>query len=530
MTNSSDLASAARADEITAFRSIVHGGGVFFVGTMSATMLSFVASAIAVRIVSPEEFGLVSLSMVIAQFTGFVSVMGMNLGIVRLIAQAKAKNDGDELRQLYSSAIVIGSCGSLVCTALLFLGTDALAQLFNKPALAPILAALAFIIPPFAAITLLVAMYRGLGISRTKLIFDDLIPNSLRAIGLIIVALSGWTLSGVVGAYLTAIWAAAFIFVAYTVRSVFAIHGMAFSAPTSKQLLLVSLPLMGPAMLESLIAWGGTFVLGALGTEQQVAFFAVGLRLSVVLTIPLVCLNFIYLPVAAGLLKEGSIERAENMYCAMCKWTAISVFPMVAYITIEAETLTAFLFGEPYRQSGAVLRVLCLAITAGALSGPNQMTLVAAGSSRLVLYGSLIGVATVFVFSGILVPYFAEMGAAFAVGLAYVFRNLFSSVAVHRHLGINLLRADLWKIYLVTPVAMAAYSYCLMLLPVHPVVHHGLLILGLATVSLLVPFFTRSMGPLEMELITTVEGRLTGNSRLSAWLAGHCRASQRYER
>ena len=78
---------------MTYLKAIAKGTGLVFIGTVLGTLLGLILRVIVVRYITPSEFGLLSLGLVIVNILITISCLGFRNGVPRYISYALGQKD-----------------------------------------------------------------------------------------------------------------------------------------------------------------------------------------------------------------------------------------------------------------------------------------------------------------------------------------------------------------------------------------------------------------------------------------------------
>ena len=152
MTSSTDTGRANAGSP--APRRLLRGSVVTLVGKISYAGLSYVGLAMATRMLGPDQFVLFALGLTTVILLQTVANMGVDNTLLRLIP-ARLATAPEQALPAMRSAWQLVLLGSGLCGGLLVLFREPVAAALGQPAVAPILAALAFSIPCAAALSVL---------------------------------------------------------------------------------------------------------------------------------------------------------------------------------------------------------------------------------------------------------------------------------------------------------------------------------------------------------------------------------------
>jgi O-antigen/teichoic acid export membrane protein len=179
-----------------------------------------------------------------------------------------------------------------------------------------------------------------------------------------------------------------------------------------------------------------TLVLGSLVAAESVAVFAVANRIANVFITVVGAIGNAASPRFALLSDAGDRKPLGKVVSHMGLLSAaVCLPPALLLIAFPSEAMG--LFGAGYRSSGAVLRVLILGDLVFVAFACCTELLAMAGQGKLLRRLNFVLLAACGVFSGVLIPLFGAMGAAWAMALTMSLNGLLVGFGVWRRLKLN---------------------------------------------------------------------------------------------
>ncbi len=463
-------------------------------GQIVALACQFLTGIIVVRIITPEQFGLLSLALTLAGMFVVVTNFGMGLGLPRTIAQQGASEETNGLvGHTITSALFFSAFLGVTCTLAVFLGADKLADLFDKNGLADVLRLICLTIPPLAVINVLAGIFRGLEETRPTVIFTNISLNVIKIFFIGIVLLAGLEFKGVIAANVLTAWITFFLFTNYAFRNLHNRFNFSLASKNLKELVQFSFPLLGVQLLSQLVTWLTILLLSYFHSAQEVGLFAAPMRLVVLLSMPLQAVAYLYLPIATRTIAQQGETNLVGLYCIVTKWIGILTLPMALLMIVDANFIVPALFGPKYVSSAPILVILAFGYSIHSLLGPNGMTLIALGRKNSVLAGSAIAGLTATLSGLYLIPRWGALAGAAAVCGGLVMSNFYLSFCLYKASGIHT-----WHIKTLRPVFFIFFLAGALYWATHffekmPITLHLFVYTVFVTLSLLSPLLTRSI-------------------------------------
>ncbi len=209
----------------------------------------------------------------------------------------------------------------------------------------------------------------------------------------------------------------------------------------------------------------------------EVAFYRVVLPLAALNNVVMNAFSWLYVPSASRLVAREDHSGIDHLYWRTAAWISVLTFPVFAITFCFAGTLTTYLYGERYAQSGAVLALLALASYSNVALGFNGVTLKVLGKIRYVLTSNLSSALIKIVLCLLLIPRFGALGAAASVVVGMVAYNILMQWGLHRVAHVRMLGRE----YL--PLAVLILVSIFSLFSLREVVSHNIYLAILLTAT-----------------------------------------------
>ena len=500
------------------FHKIASGGFLFFLGTLSATGLQFVAGIVVIRAMAPSEFGLIILANTLVTVFVILSTIGLGTGLPKLIPKYRSHLDPALSNQLTATAITLVVISSIALTLLLYFTSSPINSLFSKPGLGTALRCFSLMIFPMALISIFTAVFRGNELTLPKVIFQDVGLNGLRLIVFSIILLMGLNHFAVIWGYVATAWVVFFAYLIYVVKQKRLLRAFPLNRPMTAELLKTSLPLMGAVLIDNLMGWAGILSLGWFSSYGEVGRYVAPHRLAATLNIPLMALAFIYLPVATQVFLSSALKGLRDLYAVSCKWLFVLSCPFLCIFLLDAEFIMVLLFGAEYRDAAMVLRLLSAGYISVIATGPNNMTLVSLGKYNVVLVSNILACLTAMVLFFFLIPGYGAVGAAAGIAAARFVSSVFSSAILFRRTGIHPFTGAYARILGVFLPGCGIFFLFFQYFATGQAVLHISGFLFIVPAMFIAIFLNRGITKPDITFIRDVEKRISGSSRLSDWL------------
>ena len=343
---------------------------------MITQMITLGIGILLMRLIEPEEFGLLGM---VAVFTGFMNVIA-NFGLTTSLIQKKEVDELDKSTVFYVN-LAIG----VFLTMLLFFGSTYIAKFYNTPELIPIAKYLSILFTTQAFGMIPSAMLRREMNFRLMFfmnLFSSVIASSL-AIYLALHDFGVWTL---VYQQLTASILTTLILL-YIIRWY---PKLIFSYNRLKQHMGFSLPLIGS---KSLNYWGrnaDNLLIGKFLGSDALGIYS---KAYALMMLPLTKISSVISSVmlSSFSLIQDDKERIKTIYLKISRVIAFITFPMMGILFVVAKPLVSFAFGDRWMDIVFIFKILSLAGAIGSIVTLNGNIFISQGKTTLMFKLNIIG-------------------------------------------------------------------------------------------------------------------------------------------
>ena len=499
---------------------ITKGTGIIFIGSLLGLFLAFIGRLMIARYWTESDYGVFSLAFVMLNICVIIGTLGLQDGASRSIAYARGKNENEKVQGLISASLLFSLLASLILGITLFFASGTVAEnIFHEPALISPLRIFSIAIPFFTLINVLVSIFLGFGHVQAKVYFQDILRNVLFPLLLLGVILLNLSFTGVFYAYTVSLAIPCLVLIIYaikhlpsSIRFTAKPAAVANANPVAKELLFFSLPLLGVAMLQLIIAWTDTLMLGYFKILADVGLYNAALPLAQFISSPLGAMLVIYMPITSGLYAQGQIPEMRRNFSILTKWLCSATLPLFLIMFLFPETVLNFLFGANYIFAANALRILSFGFIVNNFLGPNGVTLIAIGESRFMMWATSATAVFNIGLNITLIPPLGIVGAAIASITAITSINLIRcwklySLSGAQPLSKNLIKptlASLGLIFLIYFISREFLTVTFWMLPLLFILYCA--IYGLAIL------FTKSFDQEDIIMLLAIEKRTGVNA------------------
>lgn len=211
-----------------------------------------------------------------------------------------------------------------------------------------------------------------------------------------------------------------------------------------KKLLFLSIPFFFYSLSSQLIIWGGQIIASTNLSAEEYGGYSIAHRVSQILSVILMFINFFFMPQFAKSFKERNIFLIQKL-CSRIVSLLLPLSLMLGSLLIFFSSYILGLFGDFYTEFKNVLVLLVVAQIVNLSTGSVGYLLSMSGNQSTLTLITVAVSSIYLVFAYILSLTHGVMGLSFAASAVVVVQNLLLVYVVFKKTGINTL-----KIYNVT--------------------------------------------------------------------------------
>ncbi len=492
--------------EDQSLKRIAKGTSIAFIGLLIGLFSAFFSRLMVARYGTEAEYGIFSLALVILNICAVIGTLGLQEGASRTIAYARGKKDSEKVKIVVSVATQIGFLSSMMLCIIVFFTSDFIAtKVFNVVELSYPLKLFALGIPFFTLLNILVSIFRGFDNIKPKFFFQDILKNTIPPLLLIPIILLSLDFTTIFYAYLASLILSCSLLVIYAIKHLPITITAKISGIDTKELLIFSLPLLGVAILQMLINWTDTLMLGWFKSPSDVGLYNTAFPLARFISSPLRALLLIYTPVISGLFAQELMKEIRINFTVFTKWICSATLPLFLLLFLYPELTLNFLFGAKYVNAAVALRILSLGFIISNFLGPNGATLLAMGEPRFLMWATLTTVILNIGLNICLIPSYGFTGAAIAsvtsiTSINFIRTRKLYSLSKVQPLSKNLIKLTFTYVAIICLIYFAIkeiLTLAVWMLPLFLVVHY--IIFGLTFL------FTKSFDQADISMLLAIE-------------------------
>jgi len=416
------------------FKELLHGAATAFILKVFAAGIAFFLNIIISRGLGAEGAGVYFLALSIVIFIAAIGRLGMELVLVRQIAENVKSNNQGRVLGVYRIATLYTVTISILFSIALYYFTPWISlSLFSKPELENPLSIMALSIVPTVLLILNAHALQGLKKIASSTIVSSLIVPLLTSI-FTIAFVKEYGIDSVVWGFFTSSVVAMIIGWLIWIKS--SKKFRKFKPEMNKEVVFKSSsPLLGIVIMNMIINLSPMFLLGIWESSENIGIYGAASRTAMLTSFVLMAVNSISAPKFAELYKMNKIYELENICKKSTKLMIYTASPVLAIFIIFPELILS-IFGEEFKNGAIVLIILSIGQLINVSTGSVGYLLTMTGHERtmhrIMLFSSLIGLSS----SVILISQYGIIGASISVTLALSVQNLLAMTFVWKKLKI----------------------------------------------------------------------------------------------
>lgn len=312
-------------------------------GKSAARLISFINTLILARILSPEDYGLMAMAMVVTGFISFFNEIGLGSAIIQ-----KKDITENQFKGAFTLSLVIAT----VLYALMYMGAAPIAQFYNNQQIEPILQviALTFILGAISTVSSAVLNREMQYKTLAGIEFFSILLHCAVTLAFALYDFKTWSL---VYGYL----------VSQLSRTVLIINCCHWKPRGLGQISsAIDLVKFGLTVTYSRITWyaytnAATFIIGKVSGEKQLGIFSMATTISDLATAHLTSLiRQVASPLFAKL--QDDFNALNYALCRLTGGLSLITFPMLVGMAVTAPELVYVLLGEQWMAAVFPLQAL----------------------------------------------------------------------------------------------------------------------------------------------------------------------------
>ena len=390
--------------------------GWVFAGSMVVLLLHFLQKPMMARYLGPEGLGLFSMVMMISGIIVLIFGMGINIAIVKYVAEHKS--DKRKLNAVFSSAFITVAIFGVVASVVLFVFSDELAGIFDMPSLSYLLKVYAFVLPFSLMYGVILGFLNGLREMKYYSLFNTL-NNIMIFLFIFTFLFLGF---GVVGAVIGDMLALIVVMVVAGIVLKKFVHLAIYDyKKNTKPMILFGGQMMFGNTINEVNNQMDIIMIGYFLTVRDVGLYAVAISLARFFWRVPRSIQTITYPATTEYWAKGNYEALNKMVDKSMKYSACILLPIGLAVGFFANDIITLIFGGDFVYAVLPLQLLLVGtVIRGIIAQPIGGSLPGIGRPDLSFKISVIAAITNIPLNILFIPLFGIPGAALATTISLI--------------------------------------------------------------------------------------------------------------
>ena len=419
--------------ETDSLKKIVKGSSIVFIGIFISKFLAYVYRLLIAR-VGPEQYGLFSIALGLTGILVTISVLGLNLGLMRYIPFFKGKEDNEKILLTIRESLKLTAAISLFFSILVFFLSEKISiGLFNNHELITILKIMSLSIffgtLTFMLYDLMIAFQKAKYHVLIKNFFENAIKIVLTFILIYIIGIGalgaayGYLFSLIISLFVAIYMVNKYVFRFITIKKIYG------GIKIRKELVSYSMPLMFSDLSISIIVWTDTLILGHFRSATEVGIYNAALPTAHLMYLIPYALMMLFLPVLTETYSKGEKEVLNSIYLRVTKWIFFTNLMLVSFFVLFSRIIMKNLFGQEYISGNIVLIILSLGLFLGYLIEPTERMFMIFKKTKTIFLITISVLVSSLSLNFMLIPIYGMIGAAIAAAITQILIFLLYAVS-----------------------------------------------------------------------------------------------------
>jgi O-antigen/teichoic acid export membrane protein len=423
-------------------RRILSGSAWASGGRIGGAMVGIVTNGLLARLLSPQELGAYFLALSIVSLGAVVGSLGLPKTVVRLVAENMGVNRSGRARRVIYTVLGLGVFGTLAAslTYLLVIGDLIGKYLFHSSLLVGVTGLTAGWIAIAIVQEITAETFRGFHDIRWATLLGGLATGGksgglimrillLGILGLLLVKSGKVDLHTVM---LVSIGSGSMS----VLLSIWLLYGKVSSLDSQvteeepvgpKEVLDDAIPFLAIALTAFVLLSSDIWILGALGSEEEVAVYGAASKLVTFVVMPLLIVNLVLPPIVAEMYAQGKTAGLERTLRTFSTLAGVPSLLVLTVFMLLGGQILGLVYSKPIYQSDTavlVLLILSAAKLVAVWSGSCGLVLQFTGHQTSMLRVSLLTCPLFFVVAILATQRYGPVGVACAAALTTTLQNV----------------------------------------------------------------------------------------------------------
>ncbi len=409
----------------TAKRGVIYVGG-----QIASTVITLILLVFLARILQPSTYGLYAIGIAFNSFLGIASNFGISTAFRKMLPEM-GHDDRHAINVLLSNGYTIAfSIALAIAIAGLLLSGYVAVNFYHNPSLALILQIASVGEFLMVVFNLTQGALVGMGLVKEATVANA-VYALLNLIGSVVLVLLGYGVIGAMAGLLIGLVVGTVANFSYITRKV----GIAFVRPTRaimKRLTQFSAPVVASYIAQVGAQNFSILLLGVFALSSVVGNFGAAYKLARFVELLITSITFILVGTfSAALAKKETAEKIGSIYNNSVLYSALFLFPLIAYSVSVAVPMTNILFTAQYSSAPFYFSVIVVGMGVGIIGSFAGTLIIGKGDTKRFMKYQIGAVIVQLLLLFVLTPIYQALGVLIAI---YMITPIFLDVIYIRAL------------------------------------------------------------------------------------------------
>ena len=438
-------------------RNIAKGTGIVLFGIIISKFLGYLYRIIIARL-GPEAYGELSLGLAGFGILSIVSILGLDMGVLRYISIYKSKNQNEQIKGTITFAMKTTVTIAIILGILLFIFANQISTFFfHTENITILIKIIAFALPFEAMRVIAVNTFKAFSKIQYDVYTRILTENTLKIILTLIFIQLGLSVTGAILAFTLSIIISTIFSLTILQTKVFKLTNKIKSICKRKEVLLYSIPLLFNSLTIMIITWIDTLMLGFFRTTAEVGVYNAAIPTAKLILILPTAMIGLFIPTISEYLDNKT--QLKRLFYITTKWLLIINLFFISMAIIFSQNILNILFGSQYIAGYIALTILISGYFINGLVYTSRDILMLLKKSKIILIATLIGGTLNIMLNYYLIPIYGFNGAAVATAISLIVLSLILFIKTRIETKIKLINLKLIKVFIVGALSALTTYY-----------------------------------------------------------------------
>jgi len=341
------------------------GGFNLFWGITASSIISAAAVILVARILGPEEYGIVTITLIAPQILQIIKGLGIDQATIKYTAQYHHQNKKEKIRQIIASATLFELLAGTIFSLSLFLLSPTLAtHAFNRPEITPLIQVASFIILGDALFKAAQSTFTGYEKMELHSIIL-ILQSTLKAALMTTLVTLGFGVTGAIigttlASFLTGATSAAILYLKIYRKLNHNNQTKLKLLTTTKSLLNYGLPLSLATILSGFLPNLYLFIAAMYLPDTIIGNYQAALNFSVLVSFVATPITTILFPVFSKLNPNKDPKTLQTIFNYATKYSSLLIVPATFMIMALSQPIVSTIYGTQYQHTAFYLSLLVI--------------------------------------------------------------------------------------------------------------------------------------------------------------------------